>query len=62
MVRIEKLRVNVTVEGDATDGKAKFGQLFQEFMELYEDRQARSQCLTRSMASDRELKPRKERR
>lgn len=62
MVRIEKMRVNVTVQGDATDGKTKVGKLFQEFIDAYEDREARSSALARRMANDRQLSPRQERR
>lgn len=55
MVKIEKLSVNVTVEGDADAGERAFARLFDKFSQMREEREARAAEQAGTMAHDRAL-------
>lgn len=58
MIRIEKLTVTVTVEGDADAGEAPFARLFDKYSRLRDERLAKRQEQASSVARDRSLSPR----
>ncbi|MEW8030344.1 MAG: hypothetical protein AB2809_06195 [Candidatus Thiodiazotropha sp.] len=58
MVRIEKLTVTVTVEGDAEAGERAFALLFDKFSRLRDERLSQRQVQASNMSRDRSLSPR----
>ena len=58
MVRIEKLTVTVTVEGDAAAGERAFARLFDKFSRNRDERIAQREAQAANMSSDRSLSPR----
>lgn len=56
-MRIEKLSITVTVEGDAQEGERAFARLFDKFSTMRDERREAAIDRTIAMERDRSLSP-----
>ena len=56
-MRIEKLSINVTVEGDAEEGERAFARLFDKYSGRRDQQMAEKGARSTTMAQDRSLSP-----